>query len=147
MIIDRHVAATTQITEANTRIAAADAIINQQPQPNAETLAQARTNKTNAEELKARAQAEQKDSLEDLKAIFQSIETDPQLLPILEDLPERFPNLASIIETRLRRIRNGQGTANDYGMTILQFLRGVVAAIPDNPTVVERTKVILDSVR
>ncbi|MDQ3798688.1 MAG: hypothetical protein M3384_04500 [Acidobacteriota bacterium] len=146
-IVDRHATAAAQITDAERRIGEADAIINQQPQANAEALAQARTNRTNAETDKRNAQAVQKKALDDLRAIFQSIEDDPQLSPLLEELPERFPNLASKIEARLARIRSNQGTIDDYGLTILQFLRGVVDAVPDNPNIVERTKVILDSVR
>jgi hypothetical protein len=150
-IIDRHVAAAAQITDAETKITAANAIITREtatPSANAaDLIAQANTDKTTAQAQKTAALAVQKKSLDDLTAIFKSVEADPQLSKLLDSLPEKFPNIASRIEGRLARIRAGTGSFEDYAFTVRQLLLAVVDAIPDNPTIVERTKTILDSVK
>ena len=150
-IIDRYVAAGTQITEADTAIAAQQAIITRETanasENSADLITAANTAITQAQQKKTTAQAVQKKSFDDLKAIYNSVKADPILAPLLETLPERYPDIADRIQGRLTRIENDQGTFEDYAFTLRQLLRSVIEAIPENPTVIERTKTILDSVK
>ncbi len=149
-IVESHEKADEQITNADSRIVAADKIIEDEgkkPNPDNAVIQKAKDDKSKAEGDKTTAKATQTEALGKLKAIFKSIEEDSELSPLLDELPEKYPNLASKIEARLTRIRANKGTVDDYGLTILQLLGLVKDAVTDRPTVVERTKNILDSVK
>lgn len=144
-IIDGHEDAVAKITDADIKIAAADVIINN-PASGAGAIAQANTDKGTAQAAKVAAEAVKTKALNDFKAIFRSIEADAKLKPLIDSLPARYPNIAAI-PGRIARMRAGTGSFADYGFTIRQFLREVVRTIPEDPTIAERTKSILDSVK
>jgi hypothetical protein len=148
--IDSEAAARKQVEEADKKIKAAEKTItdeNAKPNPDAAVINQETQKKAKAEIDKKTAQGAQTAALDKLKAIFSSIEQDSVLSPLLDQLPEKNPNLASSINASLGRIRSQNGAPDDYASIILKFYRRVTDAVLDNPTAVERAKNILESVK
>jgi len=148
--IDSEAAARKQVEEADKKINAAEKTItdeNAKPNPDAAVINQETQKKAKAEIDKKTAQGAQTAALDKLKAIFSSIEQDSVLSPLLDQLPEKNPNLASSINASLGRIRSQNGAPDDYASIILKFYRRVTDAVLDNPTAVERAKNILESVK
>jgi hypothetical protein len=149
-IIDSENSARAKIAEADEKIKLADKTIsdeNAKSPPDASVIANANKSKQTAETDKTAAQAAQKAAMDKLAAIFTSVEQDSELSPLLDQLPEKYPNLASRINASLGRIREDKGTPDDYASIVLKVYRKVTDLVLDNPTAVERAKNILESVK
>jgi hypothetical protein len=130
------------IESANKQIAAE----NLAPTPNAAVIADAVKKRTEAESEKKTAETDKQKSLDKLKVTFNAIEQDIVLAALLDELPEKIPNLADSIKSSLAKIRDKKGDVDDYYSILLKFFSLVTEAATENPTVVERAKMIVDLV-
>lgn len=90
-------------------------------------------------------QATQKQILDGLKTVFSQIEADPKLAPLLDKIPDKYPLIKALAQTKLNTLRNtpNNATINDYDF-ILTKLNGVIAEeIVADSTLAGRLKAIL----
>jgi hypothetical protein len=87
--------------------------------------------------------------LDDLKSIFALIEADPQLSPLLGQIPERFgkdnPAVKTKLEVSLKKLKDTPNDASldDYDLILTKLNGVVVDTLPEDPTLGGRLRTIL----
>lgn len=95
----------------------------------------------------AQLEATKKGVLDDLGALFDVIEADDKLKPLLDRIPEEFskdnPALRPRFEAALGRLRGGDATLDDYSDILPRLSNLVADELPKDPTLGGRLNTIL----
>lgn len=142
--------ATKRAADADKRITLAEARIVEANKTNPPTadLAPAQTEKTNAQAAKKTATDDQSNVLAKMKKIYEEVEADPTLSPLLDKLAEGRgiqPTQSARIRDSLSKIKEGTATFTDYQRILLQLNRAVVDIMPTDPTPNEQYQKILEA--
>jgi len=151
-------AADKKIADATKTISEAEKTIadeNAKPNPDQQAITKATNDKTAAEQTKTQATADrtaaitaQDAALAKLKKLYQGIADDPALSPLLDQipgLPGYSDQLREILRATLQRLKDDNGTGEDYALILKQVNKIVVRNLTKDPTLNERLQSILSA--